>query len=136
MVRPTQELLIIDFLFFSKWSKWGGLPVCIFHTSCSLQSKSCLFNDPNQDNTYQGIFLYMSPVSLVFHTIVSWDWSKKMYLEQNSRSIIMSIHTFVISFWYFIHSASWIELIIFLSTFLSFYLLYVVNLTLWTVLFK
>ena len=30
---------------------------------------------------------YMSPVSLVFHTIFTWDWSQKCYLNQNTCSI-------------------------------------------------
>ena len=36
----------------------------------------------------------MSPVSLVFHIIVTWDWSQICYLNKDTCSILLDIHVF------------------------------------------
>ena len=47
----------------------------------------------------QNIFTtVMSPVSLVFHTIVTWDWSQKCYWNKDTCSILLDIHISTVNF--------------------------------------
>ena len=40
----------------------------------------------------RNLLLFMSAVSLVFHTVVKWNWSQKCIWNRHTRSVTLDIH--------------------------------------------
>ena len=86
------KLLLVIFINEGKTRifKWG---IKIKHTK----------GEPNVRNKVCSLCLcsivalhqWMSPVSLVFHTIVAWDWSQKCYLNKDTCAILLDIHVLI-----------------------------------------